>query len=156
MADTSIEPTIQSIFERVKAWPKLTGVTIFDEQVTDAERVPQADGFVLPYVALVFGARGRVALGQRGIVGSRYDSKNLYFGAECYAGTAAMKRQLADIVFDCLEGFEPVNGSEISSSYSGSIENPASIQQSSVRFGIGLTFDCMVNVEMPDAPLFVG
>lgn len=156
MADTTISATRDSIANRLKTWPKLTGVKLFDEQMTDAERLPQKEGYILPYMALVFGSRGRVALNQRGIVGSRYDSKNLYFGVECYAGDAATKMELADIVIDCLEGFEPVNGSEISSSYSGSIENPATVQQNSVRFGIGLTFDCIVNVELPDSALFMG
>jgi len=150
MNGTSIESTRSSILNRLKTWPNLRGVAQFDEMVTDAERIPQTDGVVLPYIAVVFGARGRVALQYRGIVGSRYDSKNLYFGVECYAGDPATKRMLADHVVDALEGFEPVNASEISSSYSGSIENPATVQQNSVRFGIGLTFDCMVNVEMPD------
>lgn len=147
---TALDEVYDGILGRARSHPLLKGIPVLDGQSYDGNVIPTADdGSVLPYVVIKFGGRGQVSTAQRGIVGSRGDSKMLYWGAEVYAATAADKRRVADDVLDIFDGWEPPGAGEIDSPYSGAIENPIENVRNSVREGVGLIFRCMVNNDMP-------
>lgn len=153
--ENTTDRTRQSILARLRTETapgfRLRGVFVNEGQITDANLVPTDDlGRPIPYICVVFGGRGKVAQGQRGIVTVRQDLKRMVFGVECYDYTKGGADILGDRVSDVLEGFEPTDGGEIGEINSGRIDNPADVKQNHARIGTGLLFDLMVNTRTVD------
>lgn len=149
--ETAIDSVYDAILERARTHSLLRGVSVLDEPDYDGESAVQVapDGSFLPYVVITFGERGNLASGEKGIVGSRADSKMLYWGAEAYASTSAGKRRLAGDIADIFIGWEPPGAGEIDSPYSGAVENPIEAVRNHVRNGIGILFRCRTNLSLP-------
>lgn len=151
--ETGIEGTrlaIMSRLETASASGSIRGVKVVRGQIDDGERVPtDDDGRMVPYICVVFGGRGKMSMGQRGIVTSRQDLQRFVFGVECYGLDAAEVDRLADRVEDILEGYEPPDAGQVSAINSGRIENPADVKQNHSRDGIGLLFECYVGTITP-------
>lgn len=85
-----------------------TPYTIYDPARPDDEY----DDYSRPFVAISSG--GPVpASGDRGIIGTRYDGKILFWSISIYAPSPEEARYAKWRVFDALEGFVPENASEL-------------------------------------------
>lgn len=151
MADELIEDvlerTCQDILAKLRGYPSLNGIQVFDGQVTDGQQVAtNADALINGYVAVVFGQRGQARNAYQGITGVLDDLRTFIWGVECYGRDTRAKRRIAGAVAGALEGADIYNCGEVRQTFSGAIENPLETKSNISREGVGLLFSTHIGV----------
>lgn len=138
-------PTDAAIEDRVKAIPQFQG-RVYTGNVPDGEDVPtDVNGYVLPYVVLMFGGLIQTQGRDRGIVGVRGNLKYHPFMALVVGATDLQSRNMADLLRNNLEGWEPLGNGEITEETSGNTKYPADNTLKPTRFMQMLTFSLLIN-----------
>lgn len=152
--ETGVQPTWQDVLQRVRDHPRMKGVTVYEDAVTEGQvAVTDGDGVLIPYVVMIRGGRAKLPMTQTGITGERNDMRKLYFGVEIYAKDAGEVGRVEDDVVDLLLGYTPTNASELCLEYSGQIQNPLVMNQNITKLGRGLLFECIFATTTPEQPI---